>query len=122
MKNNNIDISKPLNEIISYQKRVWVTGFLKTTISSGLIATGIVSIFAGIIDHPFLKGFHEIGILVGMIAIGLAIILITFIDQYDEKKKKEELEIIDSKIEDKAEEVAKELVNKELEKILEECK
>lgn len=44
------------------------------------------------------------------------------IDHYDEKKKKEELEIIDSKIEDKAEEVAKKLVDKELEKILEGCK
>nr|WP_302577825.1 hypothetical protein [Methanobrevibacter arboriphilus] len=122
MKNNNIDISKPLNEIISYQKRVWVTGFLKTTISSGLIATGIVSIFAGIIDHPLLEKFNEIGIILGLISIGIAIILITLIDNYDEQKKKEELEIIDCKIEGKAEEIAKKLVDKELEKILEECK
>lgn len=121
MKHNKTTL-KPLTIQIPYRRRVWITGFLKTTISSGLIATGIVSIFAGIIDHPLLKGYHEIGILVGMIAIGLAIILITFIDQYDEKKKKEELEIIDSKIEDKAEEVARKLVDKELEKILEECK
>ncbi|MBF4469175.1 MAG: hypothetical protein ISP01_07190 [Methanobrevibacter arboriphilus] len=113
---------KPLIEEIPYRQRVWITGFLKTTISSGLIATGIVSIFAGIIDHPLLKGYHEIGILVGATSIGLSIILITFIDHYDEKKKKEELEIIDSKIEDKAEEVARKLVDKELEKILEECK
>lgn len=113
---------KPLIKQIPYRRRVWITGFLKTTISSGLIATGIVSIFAGIIDHPLLKGYHEIGILVGATSIGLAIILITMIDQYDEKKKKEELEIIDSKIEDKAEQVAKRLVDKELEKILEECK
>ena len=113
---------KPLIEEIPYRQRVWITGFLKTTISSGLIATGIVSIFAGIIDHPLFQGYDEIGIIVGVISIGLAIILITMIDQYNEKKKKEELEIIDSKIEDKAEEVAKKLVDKELEKILEECK
>lgn len=56
---------KPLIEVIPYRRRVWIAGFLKTTISSGLIATGIVSIFAGIIDHPLLKGYHEIGIMVG---------------------------------------------------------
>ncbi len=121
MKHDNSTL-EPLTILIPYKRRVWITGFLKTTISSGLIATGIVSIFAGIIDHPLLRGYHEIGILVGLLAISLAIIIITVIDQYDEQKKKEELEIIDGKIEDKAEEIARELVDKELEKIREECK
>ncbi|MBZ9569984.1 hypothetical protein KQY27_00225 [Methanobrevibacter sp. TMH8] len=121
MKHDNSTL-EPLTTLIPYRRRVWITGFLKTTINSGLIATGIVSIFAGIIDHPLLRGYHEIGIIVGSVAIGLAIIIIYFIDYYDEKKKKEELNIIDTKIEKKAKEVARELVDNELEKILEECK
>lgn len=106
-----------LIEQISYKKRIWLTGFLKTTIASGLIATGIVSIFAGIVEHPLLKKWNETEIIIGVIAIIIGVVIVIIIDRYSEAKKKEELEIIDQTIEDKAEEIAENLIIEKLKEI-----
>lgn len=66
--------SKTLIELIPYRRTVWMTGFLKTTIS--------------------------------------AIIIVTLIDKWKEQKKKEELEIIDKRAAEIAEEKILEAMKK----------
>jgi Na+/melibiose symporter-like transporter len=104
-----------LTETIPYRKTVWLTGFVKTTLSGALISTGVVLIFNGITNHPMFQGFNEIAIVSGFIALIIAIIVITSIDKFMEKKKKEELEEIDKQIDKRAEEIANELIAKHLE-------
>lgn len=100
-------MNKKLTEIIPYKKTVWITGFLKTTLSSALISTGVVLILNGIAEHPLLSSkWTELDILVGFIAIVFAIVIIILIDSWKERKKKEELESIQALIDNKAEDIA----------------
>lgn len=54
-----------LYEIISYRRTVWITGFLKTTVSSAVISTGVVLLFNSITEHPYFKELNKIGIVLG---------------------------------------------------------
>jgi hypothetical protein len=126
---------KTLMEEIPYQRTVWIYGFVKTTLSGAFISTGVVLLFNGITNHPLFRGWNEIAIVVGILAILIAIGIIYTIDKWKEVKKREELEIIQKKFEDErktivaereqmkiefhdeAVEIAKKLVETELEKI-----
>ena len=108
-------MTKKLTEQINYKSTIWTFGFLKTTISSALISTGVVLLFNGITQHPLFKGFNEIAIVVGLLAIMIAVCVIISIDRFKEKRKKQELEIIDKQIDERAEEIANELIIKHLE-------
>ena len=101
---------KPLKEKIPYRRTVWVTGFLKTTISTSLISTGVVLLFNGITEHPLFNEWNEIAIIVGALMILLAIIVVVLIDQWKDKKKKEELDIINKHIDERAIEIAEEKI------------
>lgn len=103
-------MSKPLTELIPWRKAIWTYGFVKTTLSGSLISTGVVLIFNGVTEHPLFEGFNEVAIFTGFIAIILAIVVITSIDRYKEKTKKEELEAIDRQIDEKAKRIAEEKV------------
>lgn len=109
--------SRHLKDCIPYRRTVWISGFLKTTISSALISTGVVLIFNSLTNHPLFEGFYEIGLVVGMAAILLAIMIIVSIDRYKENRKREELETIEDYIDRKAEEIANMKVLKNLEKL-----
>lgn len=109
--------SKPLQEKIPYRRTVWVTGFLKTTISSSLIATGVLFLFTGITNHPLFQGWHEISIIVGALMILLAIIIVIAIDQWKDKKKKEELETINEHIDERAMKIAEEKILEAMENL-----
>lgn len=129
---------KSLVEEIPYRKTVWIYGFVKTTLSGAFISTGVVLLFNGITNHPMFRGWNEIAIIVGIIAILLALVIIYSIDKWKEVKKREELEVIDEKFKtereainaereqmkidfhDEAVEIAKELVQTELNKIKDE--
>ena len=87
-----------------------MTGFLKTTISSSLIATGVLFLFTGITDHPLFQGWHEVSIIVGALMIFLAIIIVVAIDNWKDQKKKEELETINAHIDERAIEIAEEKI------------
>ena len=102
--------SKPLTEKIPYRRTVWVTGFLKTAISSSLISTGVVLIFNGITEHPLFTGFNEIAIISGFAALIIAILVIVIIDNWKDQKKKEELETINKHIDERAIEIAEEKI------------
>ena len=109
--------SEHLKDCIPYRRTVWISGFLKTTISSALISTGVVLIFNSLTNHPMFEGFYEAGLVIGISAIILAILIIVSIDKYKEGKKKEELETIESYIDRKAEEIANMKVLRNLEKL-----
>lgn len=87
-----------------------MTGFLKTTLSSSLIATGVLFLFTGITNHPLFQGWHGTSILVGAIMIILAIIIVVAIDKWKDQKKKEELETINEHIDERAIEIAEEKI------------
>lgn len=103
-----------LTEIIPYRKAIWTFGFLKTTISGALISTGVVFIFNGITNHSLFKGFEEIAIITGICSLTIAILVIVSIDRFKEKSKKEELDAIDKQIDERAAEIAEQLVIKHL--------
>ena len=110
-------VGKPLTELIPWRRTIWTYGFVKTTLSGALISTGVVLIFNGITNHPLFNGINEIAIICGFMAIVLAIVVITSIDRYKEKTKKEELEAIDKQIDVKARKIAEEKVLEYLDKI-----
>ena len=102
--------SKTLTEQIPYRRVVWVTGFIKTTLSGSLIATGVTLIFSCLTDHPLFHGWNELGLALGLLAIILAILIIYTIDKWKENKKKEELEAINKHIDERAIEIAEEKI------------
>ena len=114
---NRMNQSKSLCEKIPYRRTVWVTGFLKTTISSSLIATGIVLLFNGITNHPLFGASNEISIIVGVLMILLAIGIVTLIDMWKDQKKKEELQIINEHIDERAIQIAEEKIQKAMDKL-----
>ena len=83
-----------------------MTGFLKTTISTSLISTGVVLLFNGITEHPLFNVWNEIAIIVGALMILLAVIVVVLIDQWKDRRKKEELKIINEHIDERAIEIA----------------
>ena len=109
--------SKNLTEKIPYRRTVWVTGFLKTTIATSLISTGVVLLFNGITEHPLFKGFSETAIIVGLLMISLAIIVVVIIDLWKDKKKKEELETINNHIDERAMDIAEEKILEAMENL-----
>ena len=99
-----------LTEKIPYRRTVWVTGFLKTTIATSLISTGVVLLFNGITDHPLFNQWSETAIVVGALMIIMAVVSILLIDQWKDQRKKEELEIINKHIDERAIEIAEEKI------------
>ena len=114
---NRMKQSKSLSEKVPYRRTVWVTGFLKTTITTSLISTGVVLLFNGITEHPLFDQWNEIAIVVGFSMIILAILTVILIDQWKDKKKKEELEIINEHIDERAMEIAEEKIQKAMDKL-----
>ena len=109
--------SKKLTEKIPYRRTVWVTGFIKTTLSSSLIATGVVLLFNGITNHPLFHGWDEIAIVIGAFMILLAILIVIIIDKWKDQKKKEELETINEHIDERAIEIAEEKILEAMENL-----
>ena len=103
-------MQKKLTEIIPYRRTVWTYGFVKTTLSGALISTGVVLIFNGITEHPLFRGFNEIAIVAGFIAVICAIVVIASIDKFKEIQKKEELDAIDKQIDERAKHIAQEKI------------
>ena len=108
---------KHLFELIPYRRTVWITGFLKTTVSSAMITTGVVLLLDSITEHPYFMEWNEIGIVLGSASIIMACIYIAMIDRWKENRKKEELDTIEDYINQKAEEIANMKVLRKLEEL-----
>lgn len=93
------------NENMDHIKTTIVTGFLKSTIGTGLISLGIVLE----VQSYTQPGYYYYTPYVGIILILLGIIVYFFGDIYKVRKEKESVEIVQSETE--------ELVNREAERI-----
>lgn len=109
--------SHKLTETIPYKKTVWIKNFAKTVTTTTLISSGIGLIISGLSNRMTSKGIMNVELQLGIISVITAIIIVTIIDKWAEKKKKEELEAIDKAIDERAEEIAEKLVLNHLKEI-----
>ena len=108
---------KPLTDTIPYSKTVWMKNFAKTVTTTTLVSSGIGLIITGLTTRIEHRGYSDAELIVGVLAIIIAIIIVTIIDKWAEQRKKEELEAIDKAIDERAETIAEELVMKHLKEI-----
>ena len=113
-------LHKKLTEMIPYRRTVWVKNFAKTVTTTTRISGGIGLLITGLNTQMTNNGFNAVELQLGVICIILAIIIVTIIDHWAEQKKREELEIIDKEIDERAERIAEDLVLKHLQEIEEE--
>ena len=106
-----------LTDLIPYRRTVWVKNFAKTVTTTTLVSSGIGFLITGLNNSMSNNGFKYIELQIGVICLIVAIIIVTIIDRWAEKKKKEELDIIDEEIDHRAEKIAEELVLKHLQEI-----
>ena len=109
--------SPKLTEKIPYRKTIWIKNFAKTVTTTTLVSSGIGLIITGLNTRMTNRGFSDVELQLGVLSIIIAIIIVLIIDKWAEKKKKEELDVIDKTINERAEEIAEELVLKHLEEI-----
>ena len=67
-------------------------------------------IITGLSTRMTNKGFSDVELQLGVISIALAIVITLIIDKWAETRKKEELELIDKTIDDRARQIAEEKV------------
>ena len=108
---------KSLTEIIPWRKTFWVKNSAKTITTTTLVSSGIGLLITGLSTRMTNKGFSDVELQLGVISIVLAIIITLIIDKWVEIRKKEELELIDKTIDDRARQIAEEKVLEYLNKI-----
>ena len=108
---------KSLTEIIPWRKTFWVKNYAKTITTTTLVSSGIGLIITGLSTRMTNKGFSDVELQLGVISIALAIVITLIIDKWAETRKKEELELIDKTIDDRARQIAEEKVLEYLNKI-----
>ena len=103
--------------VSDYRKLFWVKNYVKTITATTLVSTGIGLIVTA--NNAF--GHHETGAEVELISGASCFILalvITFVlDRWSARKNKEMIKDIDNYIDERAEEIAEELVLKHLNEI-----
>lgn len=111
-----IDVGEPINLMydLPVKKDLWLKNFVKSAVSTTLIALSINFFFNGFMEHP--RNFEEV--LLGIIAFLLAIVVIFVIDSYHQKVREMELKSIDSnqKINSLTEEYLDEVIEKVIQK------
>lgn len=118
-----IDVGEPINLMsdLPVKKDLWLKNFVKSAVSTTLIALSINFFFNGFMEHP--RNFEEI--LLGIIAFLLAIVVIFVIDSYHQKVREMELKSIDSNqkinslTEDYLDEVIEKVIEKKFKEIME---
>ena len=108
---------KSLTEIIPWRKTFWVKNYAKTITTTTLVSSGIGLLITGLSTRMTNKGFSDVELQLGVISIVLAIMITLIIDKWVEIRKKEELELIDKTIDDRARQIAEEKVLEYLNKI-----
>ena len=110
-------LHKKLTEMIPYRRTLWIKNFAKTVTTTTLVSSGIGLIITGLNTRMTSKGYNNVELFLGVICIIIAIVIVILIDVWAEQKKREELETIDTTINQRAEEIAEELVMKHLQEI-----
>ena len=80
--------SKPLIEKIPYRKTVWIKNFAKTVTTTTLVSSGIGLIITGLTTRMQNKGYSDAELIIGVLCIIIALIIVSIIDLWAEKKKK----------------------------------
>lgn len=118
-----INVGEPINLMndLPIKKDLWLKNFIKSAVSTTLIALSINFFFNGFMEHP--RNFEEI--LLGIIAFLLAIVVIFVIDSYHQKVREMELKSIDSNqkinslTEDYLDEVIEKVIKEKFKEIME---
>lgn len=118
-----IDVGEPIDLMrdLPVKKDLWLKNFVKSAVSTTLIALSINFFFNGFMEHP--RNFEEM--LLGIIAFLLAIVVIFVIDSYHQKVREMELKSIDSNqkinslTEDYLNEVVEKVIKKKLKEVME---
>ena len=106
---------KSLTETIPYRRTVWVKNFAKTVTTTTLVSSGIGLIITGLTNRLHNRGYSDVELVLGVLAIIIAIIIVIIIDRWAEQKKREELEAIETQIDEKAGKIAQDLIIKHME-------
>ena len=105
--------------VSNYRRFFWIKNYVKTITATTLVSTGIGLIVTA--NNSF--GHHETGaeveLISGVLCIALALIITFILDKWTARKNKEMINDIDNYIDDRAEEIAEELVLKHLNEIAE---
>ena len=108
---------KSLTDIIPWRKTFWVKNYAKTITTTTLVSSGIGLLITGLNTRMTDRGFSDVELQLGVISIILALLITLLIDKWAESRKKEELELIDKAIDDRARQIAEEKVLEYLDKI-----
>ena len=108
---------KSLTDIIPWRKTFWVKNYAKTITTTTLVSSGIGLLITGLNTRMTDRGFSDVELQLGVISIILALVITLLIDKWAESRKKEELELIDKAIDDRARQIAEEKVLEYLDKI-----
>lgn len=102
-----------LMEDLPFKKDLWLKNFIKSAVSTTLIALAINFVFNGF-KQP--RNYEEI--LLGIIAFLLAIVVIFVIDSYHQKVRELELKSIDSNCEVMKSNLTDKYLEEEIDKIM----
>lgn len=102
-----------LLEDLPIKKDLWLKNFIKSAVSTTLIALAINFIFNGF-KHP--RNYEEV--LLGIIAFLLAVVVIFVIDSYHQKVRELELRSIDSNCEVMKTNLTDKYLEEEIDKIM----
>lgn len=97
-----------------YDNFFWLKNYVKTVSSSTLIGTGIGLLVTGELTRMHNKGISDAELIIGTACIILAFIITLLLDLYLKRKEKEKLHDVEEYIDERAEQIASELVLKHL--------
>lgn len=95
----NLDFNKPLRELVDYKTVLWINNMVKTTLSTAFITASTITFTSYCTSSNIIGKSPELTLLVSLLLLILGLSVIVFIDKYKERKKREELDIVDKKIE-----------------------
>ena len=100
-----------------YGRIFWIKNYVKTVSASTLIGSGIGLFLTGELTRMQNRGISDAEIILGITCIVLAFIITFVLDLWLKKKEEEKTHDIEDYIDERASEIAEELVIKHLEEI-----
>ena len=100
-----------------YGRIFWIKNYVKTVSASTLIGSGIGLFLTGELTRMQNRGISDAEIILGITCIVLAFIITFVLDLWLKKKEDEKAHDIEDYIDERASEIAEELVIKHLEEI-----
>ena len=102
-----------------YMMVFWVKNYIKTMTATTLVSSGVGLLITGELTRFHNHGWSNAEIILGIVCVVLAIIVTYVLDYWSARKDREIINDIDTYIDERAEEIAEELVLKHLNEIAE---